>query len=226
MHNFPKKTAKNSQWMFTTTLKTALLAAGLLAAMTQPSMAQSGTDSLKRFFSDVKTYMARFDQVVLDETLNIVEESGGEMWISRPGKFRWNYAPPVQQQIVSNGAKVWLYDLDLEQVTIRELTEAVGRTPAILLAGKDDISNNHEIRDLGTQGTLSWVGLKPTYPEAHFADIRIGFENSAIKVMEMVDGLGQTTRITLSGAVENPTVGGGTFEFEAPAGVDVINEGG
>lgn len=207
-------------------VKTALLGVALLVVTTSPAIAQSGTDSLKRFFSDIKTYMARFDQVVLDETLNIVEESGGEMWISRPGKFRWNYAPPVQQQIVSNGAKVWLYDIDLEQVTIRNLTEAVGRTPAILLAGKDDISNNHEIRDLGTQGTLSWVGLKPTYPEAHFADIRIGFENSAIRVMEMVDGLGQTTRITLSGAVENPAVAGGTFDFEAPAGVDVINEGG
>lgn len=212
------------------TLKPLLFGAAIAIvtaiAPVEPVHAQAGPDNLKRFFSQVNTYMARFDQVVLDETLNIVEESGGEMWISRPGKFRWNYAPPVQQQIVSNGDNVWLYDIDLEQVTVRGLSDAVGRTPAILLAGKDDFSNNHDIRDLGTQGTLTWVGLKPTYPEAHFADIRIGFESGSIKVMEMVDGLGQTTRITLSDAVENPTVAGGTFDFEAPEGVDVINEGG
>lgn len=186
--------------------------------------AQTAVESLRRFFSDVKTYSARFDQVVLDETLNIIEESGGDMWISRPGKFRWNYAPPVQQEIVSNGSQVWLYDIDLEQVTERQLTEAVGRTPAILLAGRDDIGNNHDIRDLGQQGTLAWVGLKPTYAEAQFTDVRIGFEGNAIRVMELVDGLGQTTRITLSASQENPSLDASTFQFKAPPGVDVVKE--
>lgn len=218
-----RQMAKVSNYPLKFALVTIVLSG--LVVFSPASVAQSGTDSLKRFFTDVTTYMARFDQVVLDETLNIIEESGGEMWISRPGKFRWNYSPPVKQEIVSNGDTVWLYDIDLEQVTARQLTEAVGRTPAILLAGRDDLSNNHDIRDLGTQGTLAWVGLKPTYPEAQFVDIRMGFENSVIKVMELVDGLGQTTRITLRDAVENPDIGAGTYEFQVPAGVDVIEEG-
>jgi len=200
------------------------LIATTLALSAGVTSAATGPEGLKRFFNEVQTYTARFDQVVLDETLNVVEESGGEMWIARPGKFRWDYTPPVQQEIVSNGKTVWLYDIDLEQVTIRDLSETVGRTPAILLAGQDDIGNNYDISDLGNQGSLAWVGLKPRYEDAHFSDVRIGFENGAIKIMELVDGLGQLTRITLSGAVENPQVGDSKFEFQPPSGVDVIKD--
>jgi len=205
---------------------TRVVIAATLTLFATGAAAQTGPDGLKRFFSDVNTYSAQFDQVVLDDQLNVVEESGGQMWISRPGRFRWNYTPPVLQEIVSDGKKVWLYDIDLEQVTVRDLTKAVGRTPAILLAGKDDISNSYDIRDLGVQGSIAWVGLKPTYPDAHFEDVRIGFENNQIRVMELVDGLGQTTRIALRDAVENPDVSNSMFDFKAPSGVDVIDEGG
>ncbi len=183
-----------------------------------------GVDSLDRFFREVGTFSARFEQVVLDEDLNLIEESGGRMTIKRPGRFRWDYDPPLEQKIISDGDKVWIHDIDLEQVTVRPLVDILGKTPATILAGKGNISDNYSVADLGTYGKLSWVGVQSKQEDSAFADMRIGFENGNLRVMELVDNLGQTTRITLLDSVENPLIADDRFAFTPPRGVDVIDQ--
>lgn len=181
-------------------------------------------DNLNRFYDSVQTYSAQFQQVILDEGLNPIEESSGVMLISRPGRFRWDYEPPNEQYIISDGDKVWLYDIELEQITVRSQKASLGETPATLLAGSRDIQSGYEIRDLGQAGVLAWVGMEPKDSESGFTDIRIGFEGSDLRILELVDGLGQTTRITLTNTSENRHIEDARFTLMPPAGVDIIDE--
>jgi len=195
---------------------------GLLAAHTA-AMA-STTQDLQRFFTKVQRYQASFDQVVLDEAMNPIQESSGRVWIERPGKFRWQYSTPFEQQIVGDGKQVWVYDVELKQVAVRRMAGALGSTPAMLLAGKGSLDANFAIKDLGRQGSLDWVQMKPKKNDGGFDDIRIGFENGKIRTLEMVDGFGQLTRVTFKAAQENPAIRADTFQFKPPKGVDVITE--
>jgi len=196
-----------------------------MALATTEVNAASAVEYLQRFFSEITTFGANFDQVVLDEDLKIVEETNGQMWITRPGKFRWDYVTPSEQRIVADGERIWIYDKDLEQVTVRGQDATVGRTPAILLAGTGDIEDSYEVEDLGPQGQTTWVALKPKDSESQFDSVRIGFSDSGqLKTMELVDGFGQTTRITLHESEENKDLDPALFTFKPPEGVDVIDE--
>ncbi len=182
------------------------------------------TASLKRFFTEVHSYQARFNQVVLDESLNIIQESSGTLWIERPDKFRWDYDLPFKQQIVADGTRIWVYDPELKQVTVRPLTGGLGDTPAMLLAGKGKLDANFTVKSLGAQGKLAWARLIPKRKDGGFEDIRIGFEQGRLRMLEMVDGFGQTTRVSLQAPKENKKIEAAKFSFTPPKGVDVVGE--
>jgi len=184
----------------------------------------AATQDLQRFFSKVQRYSARFDQVTLDEAMNPIQESSGNLWIQRPGKFRWNYTVPYEQHIVGDGKQVWVYDVELKQAAVRRMEGALGATPAILLSGKGELEGVFIIKDLGSQGELNWVQLTPKKNDGGFENIRIGFEKGKIRTLEMIDGFGQTTRVTLRDAKENTQISAEKFSFKPPAGVDVITE--
>ena len=184
----------------------------------------TATQDLQRFFNQVQRYSARFDQVTLDEAMNPIQESSGSLWIERPGKFRWNYTVPYEQHIVGDGKQVWVYDVELRQVAVRRMEGALGATPAILLSGKGVLDGVFVIKDLGRQGQLDWVELTPKKNDGGFEKIRLGFEKGKIRTLEMVDGFGQTTRVTLRDAQENIKISAEQFSFKPPAGVDVITE--
>jgi outer membrane lipoprotein carrier protein len=184
----------------------------------------AATQDLQRFFNKVQRYSARFDQVTLDEAMNPIQESSGNLWIERPGKFRWNYTVPYEQIIVGDGKQVWVYDVELKQVAVRRMQGALGATPAILLSGKGALEGIFVIKDLGHQGALDWVQLTPKKNDGGFETIRIGFEKGMIRTLEMIDGFGQTTRVTLRDAKENIQISADKFSFKPPAGVDVITE--
>ncbi len=202
----------------------ALLLALFLAIDAGRAAAAGSLDSLGRFYDNVITYTARFDQVVLDEGLNTIEESAGVMQIARPGRFRWDYEPPNEQTIVGDGTRVWIYDIELEQITVRPQERLLGRTPATILAGSGDFTTNYEVRDLGPAGSLEWVGIKPRDNDSGFNDMRIGFEGDALRTIELIDGLGQTTRITMNNGTENEPAEDSRFTLTPPEGVDVIDE--
>ena len=182
------------------------------------------TENLRRFFSNVESYTAKFSQVVLDESFNTLQESSGTLWIQRPDKFRWDYDIPFEQHIVGDGEKVWVHDVELEQVTVRKLGGGLGATPALLLAGRGKLDDDFLVNDLGLQGKLEWTQLIPKNKDGGYEDIRVGFENGRIRILEMIDGFGQTTRIALRDANENVQINARKFVFEPPPGTDIVGE--
>ena len=186
--------------------------------------ASPGLDSLNYFFNEIETFEARFGQIVLDESLNEIDDGRGKLWIQRPGKFRWDYDPPDAQEIVGDGVQVWLHDIELEQVTVRDQERTLGKSPAILLAGEGDLGDDYEIEDIGTQGRFDWVNLVPKSDESGFSEVRIGFEDNRLRLLELLDNLGQRTRISFVDLKENVPIAPGTFDFVPPEGVDIISE--
>ncbi len=197
---------------------------GICSAMAATNAPKSGADSLRRFFQEVNTFSARFKQVVFDESLKPIQESSGTLWIERPNKFRWDYEKPYKQQIVADGKRLWVYDVGLQQATVRDLTGGLNDTPAMLLAGKGRLDDNFTIQPLDEQGNLMWVQLKPRHKDSGYDDIRIGFAQGKLRVIEMVDGFGHTTRVTLESPRENARIESARFSFTPPDGVDVVGE--
>jgi len=196
-----------------------------------PAADSPGRQALQRFFSEVATLEARFEQVVLDENLNAIDHGHGVLRIKRPGKFRWDYAPPAAQVIVGDGTRVWLHDVELAQVTVRAQARALGRSPAIWLAGADagdnaDLEAAYAIEDLGAQGRIDWLNLIPRDAQSEFSAVRVGFEAQRLRIIELVDALDQRTRIRFFDLRENEDarVGDSWFEFTPPAGADVIDQ--
>lgn len=181
-------------------------------------------DVLERFFSHVKGYQAKFEQVVTDADNKAIQRSRGELWIARPGKFRWDYAAPYEQQIIGDGNKIWVYDVGLEQVSVRPASKALGDTPAALLAGKGRLEDKFAVRALAkSESPLGWYELRPKNKEGGYDLIRLGFAGKRLDTVELVDGFAQTTRIVLSDYRENPRIDPQRFRFLPPPGVDVIS---
>ncbi len=193
------------------------LTPGVNAAAPQP-----GSEQLREFLTNVETMSARFSQTLLDEDLAVVEVSAGNFAISRPGRFRWDYTEPYEQLILADGDRLWIYDAELEQASVRTVDAVLATTPAMLLSGDTDISAGYEIVDRGLEDDVMWAELTPRTDEAEFVRLRLGFMGGEIRVMELFDRLGQTTRVEFFDVVRNPVLGGELFNFSPPDGVDVI----
>jgi outer membrane lipoprotein carrier protein len=190
-----------------------------------PVHAGEGRKLLDSYLANLSTLEAKFQQTLVDENGIVLEESNGRVYLQRPGKFRWDYEAPYEQTIVADGAKVWIYDKDLEQVTVKPLMAAIGNTPALLLGGDVDIDAEFKITDQGETQGLTWLVLAPKETEdKQFSDIRLGFEGAALRRMELVDSFTQTTRIQFIDEERNAGIDASLFVFEPPAGVDVLNE--
>jgi len=183
----------------------------------------AASDRLNQFFTGLKTLSANFEQSIQNSQLNAVERASGKLWIQRPGKFRWNYDEPYLQEIVSNGDKIWIFDADLEQVTIKKVSKALGNTPALLLSNDRPIDESFLIQQIDDGLSLSWVELKPKDDEAGFNNIRLGFEKSDLKEMLLEDNLGQTTRLIFSQLKRNDTLSSELFQFVPPKNADVFD---
>lgn len=186
--------------------------------------AGEGTERLNEFYREVRSLQAHFDQVVFDEAGEVVQESGGEVALQRPDRFRWDYRRPYRQLIVGDGQRVWIYDPELQQVTVKPLDGAGGNTPSLVLSGTRPLEESFQIREAGRRDGLAWVELVPREAEADFQAVRIGF-GEELEVMELTDNFGQVTRIRFRDLKRNPALDPALFEFTVPAGVDVVREG-
>jgi outer membrane lipoprotein carrier protein len=185
----------------------------------------SAIASLKSFIRDTRTVRAAFSQTVLDRNMQIIQKGGGTMQFERPGKFRWIYEKPYSQLIVGDGSKVWFYDQDLNQVTVRKLDAAIGSSPAALLAGGNDIENSFDLAEVGSAGGIEWLEARPKAKESAFEWVRLGFGlDGTLKTMELHDNFGQTTVLTFSQLERNPKIAPEVFKFSPPQGADVISE--
>jgi outer membrane lipoprotein carrier protein len=184
-------------------------------------------DAVERFRSFLKSTQAAradFEQKVYGRENKLLQESKGSFVFQRPGRFRWTYAKPVDQVIVGDGERVWIHDRDLNQVTVRRMSKALGSTPAALLAGSSDVEKSFELSEAGTRDKLEWLEAKPRDPEAGFDRIRMGFSATGIEAMELVDNFGQTTRLRFLNLQRNPKTDPADFRFEPPKGADVLGE--
>ena len=188
------------------------------------SAVAGGVDALKAFIGDTRTAKASFSQTVLDQNGKLRQKSEGTLAFSRPGKFRWVYQKPYEQLIVGDGSRLWIYDADLEQVTMRKLGEALGSSPAALLAGSNDIEKHFTLKDAGESEGLQWLEARPRDKESNFEAVRMGFAGNTLAAMELKDSFGQTTLLKFSGMVKNPAVNAGEFKFTPPKNADVITD--
>jgi outer membrane lipoprotein carrier protein len=177
---------------------------------------------LKAFLHASAALSADFKQVSFDKAGRAGQTSTGKFYLSRPGKFRWNYQKPFTQEIVSNGGKVWFYDADLEQVTVKKLDDSLGSTPALLLTGQVDIEEKFKLDEQGQDDGMNWVRLSPKNEESGFKYVLIGMENGQLGGMELSDNFGQLTRIYFTNIQVNPSLNGDLFNFKAPKGADVF----
>ena len=184
----------------------------------------SGLDDFLSFNSATRTATANFDQQVFDRAGKVVDRAAGTFAFARPGKFRWTYEKPHKQVLVSDGAKLWIHDPDLNQVTVKRIDAAISSTPAALLAGKDDITALFTLRDAGSADGLSWVEATPKAPDTGFERVRMGLNGKTLAAMELQDQLGGRTMLRFSDLRANAPVSLDTFKFTPPKGADVIED--
>ena len=198
----------------------------LLAMLLLPAVGAlaSGLDALRSFIAATASAQGDFQQKVYDRKHKLTQESSGTLAFLRPGKFRWTYAKPYAQLIVGDGEKVWVYDADLNQVTVRRLDRALGSTPAALLAGSSDFERAFRLSEQGQKDGLEWVEAVPREKESNFETIRMGFGFSGLEVMELADSFGQTTVLKFTALRRNPKLGTALFTFVPPKGADVIGD--
>lgn len=185
---------------------------------------QKPVQQLKKFLHNTRTLEADFKQVSMDEYGNPAQLSSGVFYLQRPGKFRWNYRQPFVQEIVANGDKVWFYDADLAQVTIKSLDDSLGSTPALLLSGKVILEQNFILQQQGVDEDLSWIRLTPKSEQSNYKRILIGMHNDQIAGMELSDNFGQLTRIYFSNIKINQKLPENIFDFVIPEGADVFGQ--
>jgi len=181
-------------------------------------------DKLKTFIASTRSGQANFTQDVLDKNGKKIQSASGTMQFVRPGKFRWEYQKPYEQLIVGDGVKLWIFDKDLNQVTVRKLDEALGSSPAALLAGNNEIEKFFALSDAGSRDGLDWLEASPKSKDTMFAAVRMGFVGNTLKQMELKDSFGQTTIIRFDKLERNPKLPADQFKFAPPKGADVIGE--
>ncbi|MDR3300746.1 MAG: outer membrane lipoprotein chaperone LolA [Candidatus Accumulibacter sp.] len=200
-----------------------LCAAFFAVLFVQPAEA-GAIDKLHRFLETTQTLRADFAQIVVARNGRRPQQSVGTMLISRPGKFRWQIDKPYSQLLVGDGERVWMYDPDLRQATVKKMDTALGGTPAALLVGTGALEQDFELRELEAREGLEWVEAQPKSPDSGFEKLHLGFDGENLKVMELYDNFGQTTSLYFSRLQRNPSLPAALFSFVPPAGTDVIGE--
>ena len=199
-----------------------------LAATT--AQAQGGADAVARvdaYLGSFRTLTATFNQVVRSRDDQVVDRASGTLALSRPDRFRWDYQKPYVQTIVADGKRLWLYDSDLEQVTVRALEQGLGSTPAMLLSGAGRVGDAFASAGVQKQGDWTWCRLRPKQDGSDFEQVSLALDaRGELAAMELRDKLGQRTVIEFGGVRRNPPLDEAQFRFEPPPGADVIGRAG
>ncbi len=204
-----------SRRQFVTT--TALLAAGIAPARAQ------AVDQLRAFLTQTKTARGEFVQRVGSRGNAQAKASSGSFVFQRPGRFRWVYSKPYEQTIVADGDTLYLYDKDLNQVTVKKLSGAIPASPASILFGSNQFEKDFEVRDGGSRDGLAWIVATPRAKDTPFEKIEIGFADGLPVAMQLADSFGQSTQLRFSKMERNPVLDPQLFRFTPPPGADVLD---
>lgn len=179
---------------------------------------------IEDWFGSLDTLAGDFSQIVTDSSGQVVEEASGRVYLELPDRFRWDYTAPYEQVIVADGWKVWLYDVELEQVTVRDQSEAAKDSPMLVLADTDLMNQYFETEELGRRDGAFWLGMTPKSEESQFQRVEVAIDEDGLVCMEFLDRFGQLTTLSFSNLERNVELEVGIFNFTPPDGVDVIGD--
>jgi len=182
-------------------------------------------EQFKAFVASTKSARGEFAQKQVrkaDAKGKVAPPSSGSFVFARPGKFVWTYQKPYEQVLQADGEQLYVYDKDLNQVTIRKLGDALGSSPAAILFGSNDLEKNFTLADAGQRDGMEWLKATPKAKDASFESVLIGLKNGAPGAMELVDSFGQTSVITFTKFEKNPALAANQFTFVMPKGADVF----
>ena len=199
------------------------LAVALALSASVPARA-SGLAQLKAFVDGAKTGRTTFRQSVLAKGARAPQTSSGTFTFARPGRFRWSYETPYVQLIVGDGAKLWIYDRDLNQVITHKQDVSLGASPAALLSGDNALDRNFDVVEGGASGGLEFVDARPRAPESGVERVRIGLRDNLPRQMELRDTFGNVTTLTFESFARNVALDPAQFVFVPPKGADVVGD--
>ena len=200
------------------------LAAIVLISISGLANAGQATEMLENFLANTEGMQARFQQKLLDPGGLLLQQSAGNFMLKRPGQFMWDYTVPYPQKIISNGKIIWIYDSELEQVSIKNYSEVLSGAPVILLDTRKDLKEDFWVQDKGLVNNMYTVALIPRTSENEFREIRVGLIDNVLRTMMLVDAFEQTTIIEFEQMKINPVLDSALFEFVPPAGTDIVGE--
>jgi outer membrane lipoprotein carrier protein len=205
-------------------LSPVVMVAVATAATSSDEESANGRVALERFASDLSTFHATFEQVVLNSDGEIQDANEGEMWLSRPSLFRWEYGGDFPEVIVADGEKIWIYDVSLEQITVKNQSSLASDSPLTLLTDLTRLDQQFEVRDLGADEGLVYVELRSISDDAEFDRVLLGIEGQDLKLIAMEDAFGLRTEIRLMSSNRNPELASDHFAFEPPENVDIVGD--
>ena len=200
------------------------LSLAFFLGVVQAASNNEGAQRVERFISNLQTLQAEFKQTLTDGKGQVTERSSGTLAIQRPNRFRWDYREPHEQLIVADGTQIWLYDADLEQVTVRALDTSLSATPAMLLSGEGKLADNFTVTESSRDANAEWVMMEPKRSDTDFKWVRLGLTGDSLKFMQLADKLGQITTLEFSSVQRNAPIDASRFKFTPPPGSDVIGE--
>jgi outer membrane lipoprotein carrier protein len=217
MQNIAKHAARAPVWLLAGLLATTGMAGSVHAA---------ALDQFKSFIATTKAARGEFTQRQVKQSASgkTVPPSSGSFVFARPGKFIWTYSKPYEQVLQADGEDLYIYDKDLNQVTVRKLGDALGSSPAAILFGSNDLEKNFTLSEAGTRDGLEWLKAVPKNKDTAFEQITIGLRNGTPEAMELRDSFGQTAVLGFSKFEKNPALGAQQFKFTVPKGADVVRQ--
>ncbi len=186
-------------------------------------MATEAKSELEANLNGLKSFEAAFEQSISSEQRGLQETSNGRFFLSRPGKFHWEYVAPYEQSIIADGEKIWVYDKDLDQVTVRNMQQALADSPALLLSETVSISDQFTVTKAIGDEQIAWFSLTPKSQENQYTSIQLGFKAGVIAQMVLMDAFGQKTQIVFTDQKQNKPIAEALFNFIPPEGVDVLD---
>lgn len=211
---------------FTSMAKLAAMAAAMLLATAGAAQA-SALEQFKTFVGTTKSAKGEFTQRQVKNVGGGSKTSApasGTFEFARPGKFIWTYLKPYDQLLQADGDQLYIYDKDLNQVTVKKLGDALGSSPAAILFGSNDLEKNFTLAEAGTRDGLEWLKATPKAQDTTFEQISIGLRNGTPEAMELKDTFGSVSILSFKKFEKNPAVGANHFKFVMPKGVDVTQQ--
>lgn len=182
----------------------------------------TGETYLENFLEHTQTLEANFQQTLRAHDGEILQQTEGEFYLNRPAKFRWNYRSPYEQVIVSDGERIWIYDVDLQQVTVQKQSSGLPATPMALLEDSSKLHQNFNVLPLDEHDGVYRLKLLSKTPESDFGEIVVGLDEKGLRFMQLHDQFEQVTDIVFSDIIANKKLAKEIFEFIPPEGVDVF----